>query len=150
MPADIIDIETGRRIIVAASAPLTEPARNLRLRMDRRAAWRKADAWTAYCAAHMRLEDARVYVKNSGCAGPRLTCLAPSEHFQLVCLWREALRQQLLTPAPSLSEVRWKRGHLAQVKFMPSVTMADIERAIAADVAWLAAHPTRRRSVPSR
>jgi hypothetical protein len=64
---------------------------------------------------------------------------------ELVTIWREAVAKQILTPAPDLAGITWKRTQLAGkcVDYLPIKTEC-IEQAIAEDVAFLAAHPTRR------
>jgi hypothetical protein len=58
--------------------------------------------------------------------------------------YREALVKQLLTPAPDLRSVTWKQAALASRQFRhTSVKSERIERAIAEDLAFLAAHPIR-------
>jgi hypothetical protein len=59
--------------------------------------------------------------------------------------WRAALVKQLLTPAPDANSVKWKQETFAggQHKYTDA-NPKKIERAIADDLAWLAAHPTRR------
>jgi hypothetical protein len=65
--------------------------------------------------------------------------------WKLVDTWREAVVKQLLTPAPDLGAINWKRAKLASRDFASLPTKPErIERAIADDEAWLAAHPTRR------
>jgi hypothetical protein len=65
--------------------------------------------------------------------------------FGLVDTWREAVVKQLLTPAPDGAAVAWKRAQLAGRGFSHLPTKAErIERVIAEDLAFLAAHPTRR------
>jgi hypothetical protein len=68
-----------------------------------------------------------------------------SKDLRLVERWREALVKQLLTPAPDLRSVAWKKAVLASgdLKYT-GVKPERIERAIADDLAFLAAHPTRR------
>jgi hypothetical protein len=63
----------------------------------------------------------------------------------LVDAWREAVAKQLLTPAPYLGAVTWKRAKFKSRDFahLP-ISAACAEQAIADDVAFLAAHPTRR------
>jgi hypothetical protein len=65
--------------------------------------------------------------------------------FGLVDTWREAVAQQLQTPAPTLADVAWKRAKIKSDEFnrLP-ITLVRAEQAIADDVAFLAAHPTRR------
>ena len=51
----------------------------------------------------------------------------------------------MLTPAPTLADVAWKRAKIKSDEFnqLP-ITLARAEQAIAADLAFLAAHPMRR------
>jgi hypothetical protein len=59
--------------------------------------------------------------------------------------------KQLLTPAPDIGAVTWKRAQLRAENYRYSdVKPERIERAIADDVAFLAAHPTRRSVAASR
>jgi hypothetical protein len=62
----------------------------------------------------------------------------------LVDKWREAVAKKLLTPAPDLGAITWKRAKLKSSDFpyLP-VKKERVERAIADDVAFLEAHPTR-------
>ena len=64
----------------------------------------------------------------------------------LVDRWREALVKQLLTPAPDLMSVTWKKAALAQGQYRyVGVSDQRIERAIA-DLAFLTAHPARQKN----
>ena len=57
--------------------------------------------------------------------------------------------RQLLTPAPDANSVKWKQTTLASERkgyYALDVKPERIECAIAEDVAFLAAHPTKRRS----
>jgi hypothetical protein len=65
--------------------------------------------------------------------------------FGLVDTWREAVAKRLLTPAPTLADVAWKRAKIKSDEFKQlPITLARAEQVIADDVAFLAAHPTRR------
>jgi hypothetical protein len=62
----------------------------------------------------------------------------------MVANWRQAIAQQLLTPAPDTKAVAWKRAALAAGDHeYTDVGTERIERVIADDVAFLAAHPFR-------
>jgi hypothetical protein len=69
------------------------------------------------------------------------------ERFVLGELWRAALVSQMLTPAPDVNAVAWKRAVLSggQPGFV-SVAPETLHKAIADDVQWLNDHPTRRRA----
>jgi len=68
------------------------------------------------------------------------TVASQDERFSIIDSWREALGKQLLTPAPDAVTVNWKRQHLSEVH-RPEKELA--EKAIADDIAFLNAHPTR-------
>jgi hypothetical protein len=58
--------------------------------------------------------------------------------------WRAALVRQLLTPAPDVAAVAWKRAKLSGGDFLYLPVKPDrVERAIADDDAFLTSHPTR-------
>ncbi len=70
----------------------------------------------------------------------------PGDRDTALVQWRAAIVAQMLTPAPYASAVAWKRAALKSGQHRHTdVKTERIERAIAADVAWLAAHPTRTR-----
>jgi hypothetical protein len=57
--------------------------------------------------------------------------------------YREALGKQLLAPAPDMASVEWKRRQLKEMPLL-NVTRQRVEKAIADDIAFLDAHPTRK------
>jgi hypothetical protein len=68
-----------------------------------------------------------------------------SDRMSMVGKYRAALVKQLLTPAWDVNSVKWKQMALARGQHhYTDVKPERIERAIADDLAWLAAHPTRR------
>jgi hypothetical protein len=131
--------------------PATETAKNSRIRTARRDAWwlaeRVADYWHARFKWRQELETAQRYgIGDSGSFPPAHGC-----PFEAVDTWREAVAKQLLTPAPTLAAVAWKRAKIKTDEFnrLP-ITLARAERAIADDLAFLAAHPTRRSNSEAR
>jgi hypothetical protein len=125
--------------------PATETAKNSRIRIVRRDAWwhadRVADYWRTRLDWHGALETAQRY----GIADSASFPLAENENrFGLVDKWREAVAKQLLTPAPDLGAITWKRAKLKSrdLPYLP-IKKERVERAIADDVAFLEAHPTR-------
>jgi hypothetical protein len=73
------------------------------------------------------------------------TPLAPGSWGPILAKYRAAIMAQLLTPAPTAREIEWKRavfkhGDHEHTDIKPE----RIERAIADDVEFLKAHPTRR------
>jgi hypothetical protein len=126
--------------------PATETAKNARIRITRRDAWwqagRVADYWRVRLDWHGALEIAQKYGIADSVSFPS----AENENrYGLVDKWREAVAKQLLTPAPDLGAITWKRAKLKSGDFphLP-IKKERVERSIAEDVAFLAAHPTRR------
>jgi hypothetical protein len=69
----------------------------------------------------------------------------PQEHWTILAKYRAAIMQQLLTPASTVAEVTWKRAAFKAGQHRHTdVKPERIERAIADDLAFLAAHPVRR------
>jgi hypothetical protein len=125
--------------------PATETAKNSRIRITRRDAWwhalHVADYWRARLDWHSELGIAQRYGIADSVSFPS----AENENrFGLVDKWREAVAKKLLTPAPDLGAITWKRAKLKSSDFphLP-VKKERVERAIADDVAFLEAHPTR-------
>jgi hypothetical protein len=125
--------------------PATETAKNSRIRIARRDAWwhayRVADYWRARLDWTSDLEIAQQY----GIADSASFPSAKNENrFGLVDKWREAVAKKLLTPAPDLGAITWKRAKLKSSDFphLP-VKKERVELVIADEVAFLAAHPTR-------
>jgi hypothetical protein len=132
--------------------PATETAKNSRIRTERREAWwlarMTADYWDVRCKWRHELATAQRYGIGDSASFPPPVSAGP---FEDVDLWREAVAKQLLTPAPTLADVAWKRAKIKSDDFewLP-ITLARAEQAIADDVAFLAAHPTRtKKGAPS-
>ena len=125
---------------------LSTTCKNSRLRQMRDEAWNRASHTTSYWRArlnwHGELECAQKWgLADSGSFPPA----ADENRFRLVDTWREAVVKQLLTPAPNVAAVAWKRAKLSggDFSYLP-VKPERVERVIADDVAFLAAHPVRR------
>jgi hypothetical protein len=68
----------------------------------------------------------------------------PNERWMILANWRRAIVAQLLAPAPFAPSVAWKKAALASGQHeFTDVKTERIERAIADDIAFLAAHLTR-------
>jgi hypothetical protein len=127
--------------------PLTETAKNGRLREQRKEAWRKAEAATRYWQARRYFESAVSIAQMRDIPEGRFHPDVSLKDLHLVDRWREALVKQLLTPAPDLMSVTWKKAALAQGQYRyVGVSDQRIERAIAEDLAFLAAHPVRQKN----
>jgi hypothetical protein len=126
---------------------LTTINRNKRLRKQRNDVWRKADAAVNYWRARIELEDA---IEIGHREGIPETCFHPTKTHEYRPLslksYRLALAQQLLTPAPDAAAVNWKQAVVDRndYVFVEYVEKEQIEKAIADDLAFLAAHPARR------
>jgi hypothetical protein len=89
--------------------------------------------------------DALSVAQRGGIAEGRSHPAADDENRQaLVNGWRAAFVKQLLTPAPLAASVTWKQAALARGKYLHTGLKPErLERAIADDLAFLAAHPIR-------
>ena len=124
------------------AAETSTTAKNARLRSARREAWRKADAATDFWDAYLRFTDqvarARAVGVQEAHRHPELDCKA---QWKILDRYREALGKQLLTPAPDIATVNWKRHKLSEACI--GVKKEHLKKSIADDVAFLEAHPTR-------
>jgi hypothetical protein len=117
-----------------------------RLRKQRYDMWRKADAVTRYWRAMMDLQQAILIGQQNGIVE---TSRHPTETHDnrspLLESYRNAAVKQLLTPAPTAALVKWKQRTFAQGRYKyTDVKKEQIEKAIADDLAFLAAHAPRR------
>lgn len=60
--------------------------------------------------------------------------------WEILDKYREALGKQLLTPAPDVAAVNWKRHQLSKI----GTNREWVENVIKNDIAFLSAHPTRK------
>jgi hypothetical protein len=149
LPAEITLGRTGRPL----AEPLTDTCRNQRLRDARKDAWNDARHTTDYWRARLKWHSALSIAQHWGIGDSTSFPLADDheERYSLVDKWRAALVKQLLTPAPDVGAVTWKRTQLAAERYTyVGVKRERIEYAIAADAEWLAAHPTKRSIAASR
>ena len=140
---DAVDRVLERRLERPLPPPLTETAKNARIRIKRRDAWWHAGYLTNFWRARLDWQSALETAQRWEIADSASIPLVGSR-FDLIDKWREAVVKQLITPAPDLAAITWKRAKLAGRGFshLP-ITRERVERAIADDVAFLAAHPTR-------
>jgi len=130
--------------------PATETAKNSRIRIARRDAWWHADRVIGYWRARLDWCRALELSQKYGIADSASFPSAENESpYGLVDKWREAVAKKLLTPAPDLAAITWKRAKLASSDFpYVPVKKERVEQAIADDVPFLAAHPSRRSQDP--
>lgn len=120
--------------------------RNKHLRDALKDNWRKADSIRSYWRARLKFEDAISSAQSHGVAEG--DAHPPHDHddrWAILRKYREAVAQQLLTPAPDTAAIAWKRAALKSGRHeYTGVKTERIERSIASDLEFLAAHPTRR------
>ena len=138
------------RLLELTTAPetLSETCKNSRLRLSRRDAWWEAAHLTDYCRARLDWHSSLSTAQSRNIADANSYPKADDTGdncWTLVALWRDALVKRMLTPAPDALAVAWKRAQLRAENYKyTDVKPERIERSIAEDVAFLAAHPTRR------
>jgi hypothetical protein len=137
------------RLLELKTAPetLTATCRNQRLRLSRRDAWWAARYLTAHWRARLDWHSALSHAQRHGIADANSypKCDEGKDRFALVDLWRAALMKQMLTPAPDVAAIAWKRAQFRAENYRyTDVKLERLQRAIDADVEWLEAHPTRK------
>jgi hypothetical protein len=124
----------------------TTTARNGKLREKRKEIWRAAEAATRYWRVRLDFNDAVEQAQRMEIPEGRYHPIGDrDERLPMVKRWREAMARQLLTPAPDVGSVTWKKMVLAgrQLRYT-DMKPERVERAIADDLAFLAAHPVRQ------
>jgi hypothetical protein len=161
MSADIINLFSRTKTFEGLPAPcvashighahkadgLSTTGENKRLRDQRQVIWYKASATTRYWHARRKLQLAIWIGQDRGIPeGARHPPSTLDDDGVLLENYRIAQVKQLLTPAPTVALVNWKRAVLAKggIHLLPGVKKEQIEKAIADDLAFLAAHPFRR------
>jgi uncharacterized protein YbdZ (MbtH family) len=129
----------------AGSLP-SDTAENFRLRQDRYAVWRQADAVMAYWRAAMKMGVAISCMQNFGAVVDDVHPFVTDEtRGMLVAKWRLAWAKLMLTPAANSNHVRWKRMQIiAENYYYTGLSPERCEHAISADEEWLNAHPLRK------
>jgi hypothetical protein len=133
--------------LTTAPETLTETCRNSRLRLSRREAWWKARRLTDFARACMDWHSALSCAQSWNVPGAKLYPESDDDEAQgtHVSRWRAALIAQMLTPAPTVGDVQWKRVQLRSEQHQfTGVPGEKLQRAIDTDVEWLAAHPVRQ------
>jgi len=125
---------------------ITDTCINQRLRGDRRDVWREADAVMDYWHAVMKMDTAISRVQRHDTPEGNLHPIRePKNYWGLVANYRIAWARLMLTPAPDMRSVTWKRAELKAEKHKHTDLKTErIERAIDDDVEFLRTHPTRR------
>ena len=130
--------------------PITATHANKLARDQRRDAWDIAEVVTRYWRARLDMHSAAACAQRDGLPeGQNHPRLDEDGRWYLVTRWREAKVAQLLTPAPHVAAVAWKKAELNSSQFKPlRVEPGKVERAIEADEAFLASHPVRQTRSP--
>jgi hypothetical protein len=131
-----------------AREPRSETHANRLARDHRRDAWRSAEALTQYWRARLNMYSAAQLAKTYELPEARNHPQTDEDgRMALVAHWRAAKVNQLLTPAYQAAGVLWKKAHLTAggLDNLP-VEPRQVERAIEADLAFLADHPVRRKA----
>jgi hypothetical protein len=123
--------------------------RNRHLRDARKDAWRKADSIRSYWHTRLKLEDAISCAQNDGAAeGDAHPPCNPDDRWTILANYRQGIAQQLLTPAPDTAAIAWKKAALAGGQHeYTDIKTERVERTIADDLAFLAAHPVRQSNI---
>jgi len=122
--AEIIQLFAARpklgKKIGTRSAPIPAPqceegvsdtCKNQRLRGDRRDVWREADAVMDYWYVSMKMDGVISRVQRHGTPEGELhPTRNPKDYWQLVVKYRQAWARLMLTPAPDMQSVTWKRA----------------------------------------
>jgi hypothetical protein len=160
MSCEIIQLSASRpklgKKIGSRSEPISNPqreegisdtAKNGKLREKRKEAWREAEAATRYWRVRITFHDAISQAKRMEIPeGRNHPAIDSDDRMPMVRKWREALARQVLTPAPDANSVKWKRWALDSGDLAYTGVKAErVEQAIADDVEFLKAHPTRQR-----
>ncbi|SHH17293.1 hypothetical protein SAMN05443248_3948 [Bradyrhizobium erythrophlei] len=108
-----------------------------------------AEAATRYWRLRIDFQSAVSWAQRMGTPEGRFHPSDPNEcdRMSMVQKYRAALAKQLLTPAWDAASVKWKQTKLASERegyYLLDVKPERIERAIADDLAFLAAHPVRQ------
>jgi hypothetical protein len=131
---------------------LSDTAKNGKLREKRKELWRMAEAATRYWRVRLTFHDALALAQSMEISEGHYHPIVDSDdRMPMVRQWRSALARQVLTPAPDANSVKWKQALLDSGDFENvDVKTERVERAIADDVEFLEAHPTRRSIAASR
>jgi hypothetical protein len=125
---------------------LSTTGKNERLRKERHEIWGMAEAATRYWRVRLDFEDAVSWAQRMEVPeGHFHPAVDPDYRRPMVEKYRAALVRQLFTPAWNTASVKWKQAALARGDHCyTGVKPERIERAIADDLAFLAAHPVRQ------
>lgn len=139
-------VDEAQHLATLAGGVSTDISLNEKLRDLRKEPWGRADAKVRFLNAMRELHDAAGSAQRHGLALARdATVLDEVERFDLVEKCRRALIEQLLTPAPSVADLAWKRRKVGSLNEFDWVgaTPKQVEKALAADETFLRSFPAR-------
>lgn len=140
-------VKREARVREIGTVELTATAQNSRLRDARKTAWHEAETRVEYFHRRMEFEYVVGRMQEMGLPEGDLHP-APRDRGEAVRLWRAALVAQFLLPAPRQDCVTWKKSRLAIGEIeRAGMTRERAQNVIDGDIAFLAAHPTRK-SIP--
>ncbi|MCZ7480531.1 hypothetical protein [Rhizobium rhizogenes] len=122
-------------------AELVDTQYNSLVRHTRSKAWNAAKRKTEYYDA---LTTAALHLELNKGKEPNGLAVALPCRESLVDLYRQALADQLLTPAFQKLDIEWKKRQLARLKRWVPVRPEDVAASIQADENFLARHPVKR------
>ncbi|RWP40170.1 MAG: hypothetical protein EOR04_19695 [Mesorhizobium sp.] len=118
---------------------LIDTHHNQLMRQARRLPWRKADAVTSLAMAEMDYLHAKSVHAQYVLEDEALDRSYSDQRTISVGRKRQAVADQIRVPAPDLLAVQWKR-EAAKDRYLP-IGEDEVSKLIAADEAFLAAHP---------
>jgi len=137
-------VKREARVREIETVELTETAKNSRLRDARKTAWHEAETRVEYFHRRMEFECVVGRMQEMGLPEGN-SHPAPRDRGEAVRLWREALVYQFLLPAPHNDCVAWKKARLAIGEIeRAGMTRERAQKVIDGDIAFLAAHPTKK------
>jgi hypothetical protein len=137
-------VEREARAREIGTVELTETAKNSRLRDARKTAWREAETRVEYFHRRMEFECVVRSMQEMGLPEGNLHPV-PMDRGEAVRLWRAALVAQFLLPAPHNDCVAWKKTRVAIGELeRAGMTRERAQKVIDGDIAFLAAHPTKK------
>jgi len=140
-------ISVKQRIAALASGVSTDISLNESLRRDRDGAWDRAEANVRFLRAQLECYRAVASAQKHGLPDARgMPALDAIADFDLVEKCRMDVIEQILTPAPKVAALMWKRRKVASLNeydWVGGVKSARVEKALAEDEAFFKAFPAR-------
>jgi hypothetical protein len=128
-----------------SNRPISVTAKNECDRASRKQPWRMARLKTEFYYAYLKFATSLSFAQNCGVPETLLFAkMTLHDRGPIVDKYRAAVVEQLLTPAPDVEAVHWKRRIIANDFAYVGDDKTAVEEAIAADVAFLKAHPARQ------